>query len=114
MRRIDIINMFRTLGKIRTAGITDKTVKSALISAHLKLFRHQKEHDDFVAGLRERFVDQNDETGANEAYGKYLKEEIEVTLEKIDREAFAKAIADTDTDIYLGELTLLEPIFKED
>lgn len=114
MRRIDIINLFRTLGKIRTAGIADKTVKSALISAHLKLFRYQKEHDDFLAGLRERFIDQKDEDGANEAYDKYLREEIEVALEKIDRDAFAKAIADTDTDIFLGELTYLEPLFKEE
>ena len=43
-----------------------------------------------------------------------MKEEIEVALEKIDREAFAKAIAETDTDIFLGELTLLEPLFKEE
>ena len=37
-----------------------------------------------------------------------------MTIEKIDRDAFAKAIACTDTDIFLGELNLLEPMFKEE
>lgn len=114
MKRIDVINLFRTLGKIRTNGITDKEVKSALISAHLRLFKFDKEHRDFVEGLRERFVGKEEQDAANEAYDKFLKEEVDVNIEKVDRDAFAKAIACTDTDIFLGELNLLEPMFKEE
>lgn len=113
MRRVELLNMFRTLGKIRLSGIENRSVKSALISAHLKLFRHARENDDFLLSLNERFTD-GERDSANEAYSRYLQEEVDVALDKISRSAFAEAVAGSDTDIFLGELNALEPLLKDD
>ena len=113
MKRIDIINLFRVLNDIRIAGMTDSGVKGALISAHLKLFKYAKENDDFAAGLAERFKPEEKDS-ADEAYNMWLNEEVDVTLDKIGRDAFAAEIAKTETDIYLVALNYLEPILKED
>lgn len=93
--------------------MTDRAVKGALISAHFKLFKYAKENDDFAAGLAERFKPE-ESAEANEAYNMWLNEEIDVSLDKIGRDAFAAEIAKTETDIYLNSLDFLEPILKED
>lgn len=112
MRRVELLNLFRTLGKIRLSGIADKGVKSALISAHLRLFRYAKENDDFLLSLNERFTE-GERDSANEAYSAYLQETVDVSIDKIDRAVFADAVAGSDTDIFLGELNALEPLFKD-
>ena len=113
MRRIDIINMFRTLGKIKLNKVEDRELRNDLITGHLKMFRVAKENDDYVASLRERF-DPEAVKDVNEAYQKYAEEEISIDIPKVDREAFADVIAKGDIDFTLGELTLLEPLFKEE
>ncbi len=112
MRRIDIINMFRTLGKIKLNKVEDKKLRNDLITGHLIMFRVVKEDDDYVASLRKRF-DPEAVKDVNEAYRKYAEEEISIDIPKVDREAFADVIAKGDIDFTLGELTLLGPIFKE-
>lgn len=113
MKRIEIINMFRTLGKIKLNKVSDKVMRNALISDHLKMFRVAKENDEYIASLQAQF-----EPAAvkelNEAYDRYAKEEIDIELEKIDREAFADMIASGDIDLTLTELVTLEPLFKEE
>lgn len=113
MRRIDIINMFRTLGKVKLNKVEDKSLRNALISDHLKMFRIAKENDEYIASLREQF-DPEAVKDINEAYDKYAREEIDIELEKIDREAFADMIASGDIDLTLGEMAMMEPLFKED
>lgn len=113
MKRIEIVNLFRVLNVIRTAGMTDSEVKGALISAHLKLFKYAKENDDFVASVTGRFTPE-ESADADNTYNKWLNEEVDVTLDKIGRDAFAREVAKTETDIYLGSLDCLEPLFKED
>lgn len=113
MKRIEIINMYGALSQIRLAGMTDAGVKSALISAHLNLYRPCKDHDDFCAGLSERFTpDEMD--AANEAYQRYLDEDVDVTLDKIGRGDFAREVGKTETGICLDSLKCLEPLFQED
>ena len=105
--------MFRTLGKIKLNKVSDKVMRNALISDHLKMFRVAKENDEYIASLQAQF-----EPAAvkelNEAYDRYAKEEIDIELEKIDREAFADMIASGDIDLTLTELVTLEPLFKEE
>lgn len=113
MKRIEIINMFRTLGKIKLNKVEDKSLRNALISDHLKMFRIAKENDEYIASLREQF-DPEAVNDVNEAYQKYAEEEVKIDLVKIDREAFGDMIAGSDTDLTLGEMTLIEPLFKED
>lgn len=113
MRRIDIINMFRTLGKIKLNKVEDKSLRNALISDHLKMFRVARENDEYIASLREQF-DPEAVQDVNEAYQKYAEEEVKIDLVKIDREAFGDMIAGSDIDLTLGEMTLIEPLFKED
>lgn len=111
MKRIDIINLYRVLSEIRIAGMTDSGVKGALISAHLRLFKYAKENDDFAAGLIERFKPEEKDS-ADEAYNKWLNEDVDVTLDKISRDAFVSELAKTQTDIFIGALQYLEPLFE--
>lgn len=113
MKRIDIINMFRTLGKIKLNKVEDKPLRNALISNHLKMFRIAKENDEYIASLREQF-DPEAVNDINEAYQKYAEEEVKIDLVKIDGGEFGDMIAGSDIDLTLGEMTLLEPLFKEE
>lgn len=113
MRRIDIINMFRVLGKIKLNKVSDKAMRNALVADHLKMFRVARENDEYIASLQVQF-DPAAVKEINEAYDRYAKEEIDIELEKIDREAFADMIASGDIDLTLTELVTLEPLFKEE
>lgn len=113
MRRIDIINMFRVLGKIKLNKVEDRGLRNVLISDHLKMFRVARENDEYVASLREQF-DPDAVKDVNEAYQRYAEEEVEVDLAKIDGEAFGDMIAKGDIDLTLGEMAILEPLFKQD
>ena len=112
MRRIDIITIYRVLGKIRLNKVTDKDMRNTLVSNHLKMFRVAKENEDYIASLQERF-DPEAVKEVNEAYDSYAKENVSIDLAKIDKAAFADMIADADIDLTLGELASLEPIFTE-
>lgn len=112
MKRIEIINMFRTLGKIKLNKVADKSLRDALISNNPKIFRIAKENDEYIASLREQF-DPEAVKDVNEAYQRYAEEEVKIDLVKIDREAFGDMIAGSDIDLTLGEMTLLEPLFEE-
>lgn len=113
MRRIDIINMFLTLGKIKLNKVSDKAMRNALISDHLKMFRVARENDEYIASLQGQF-DPAAVKELNEAYDRYAKEEIDIELEKIGREAFVDMIASGNIDLTLGEMAMLEPLFKEE
>ena len=112
MRRIEIINMFRTLGKIKLNKVEDRQLRSALITDHLKMFRIARENDEYVASLQGQF-DPGAVKEINEAYQRYAEEEVALELEKIDRDAFGDVLAKGDIDFTLGEMAMLEPIFKE-
>lgn len=105
--------MYRILAKIKLNKVEDRDMRNALLGDHLKIFRIAKEHDEYATSLQAQF-----EPGAikeaNEAYQKYAEEQVEIDLEKIDREAFADVIAKGDIDLTLGETALLGPLFKED
>ena len=111
MRRIDIINMFRTLGKIKLNKVADKGMRNALISDHLKMFRVAKENDEYIASLQAQF-EPTAVKDINEAYDRYAKEEVDIELERVDRSAFGDIIASGDIDLTLGEMAMLEPLFK--
>ena len=113
MRRIEIINMYRTLGKIKLNKVSDKVMRNALISDHLKMFRVAKENDEYIASLQGQF-DPAAVKDINEAYDRYAKEEIDIELEKIDREAFVDMIANADIDLTLAEIVNLQPLLKEE
>ena len=112
MRRIDIINMFRTLGKIKLNKVADKGMRNALISNHLKMFRVARENDEYIASLQAQF-EPTAIKDLNEAYDKYAREEIGIELERVDRSVFGDIIASGDIDLTLGEMAMLEPLFEE-
>ena len=111
MKRIEIINMFRTLGKIKLNKVADKGMRNALISNHLKMFRVARENDEYIASLQAQF-EPTAVKDMNEAYDKYAREEIDIELERVDRSAFGDIIASGDIDLTLGEMAMLEPLFK--
>lgn len=113
MRRIDIINAYLILGKVKLNKVEDKAMRNALVADHLKMFRVAKENDEYIASLQGQF-DPAAVKDINKAYDRYAKEEIDIELEKIDREAFADMIASGDIDLTLGEMAMMEPLFKED
>lgn len=103
--------MFRTLGKVKLNKVADKTMRIALISDHLKMFRVAKENDEYIASLQGQF-DPAAVKDINEAYDRYAKEEIDIELEKIDREAFVDMIANADIDLTLAEVVTLQPLLR--
>lgn len=111
MRRIDIINAYLILGKVKLNKIEDKAMRNALVSDHLKMFRVARENDEYVASLQRQF-DPTAVKEINEAYDRYAKEEINIELEKIDREAFADMIASGDIDLTLAEIVTLQPLLR--
>lgn len=111
MRRIDIINAYLILGKVKLNKIEDKAMRNALISDHLKMFRVAKENDEYIASLQGQF-DPAAVKDINEAYDRYAKEEIDIELEKIDREAFVDMIANADIDLTLAEVVTLQPLLR--
>lgn len=113
MRRIDIINMFRTLGKIKLNKVEDRKLRNALISDHLKMFRVASENDEYIASLREQF-DPEAVKDVNEAYQRYAGEEVEISLDRIGREAFGDMIAKGDIEFTLNDMVVLEPLFEKD
>ncbi len=113
MKRISIINMCRTLGKIKLNKVEDRKLRNDLITAHLRMYRIEKENEDYAASLRRQF-DTEAEREFNEAYRKYAEEEISFDCPKVDREALVDVLSKGDIDFTLWELALLEPLFKED
>lgn len=105
--------MFRTLGKIKLNKVEDRTLRNTLITDHLKMFRVARENDEYIASLREQF-DPEAVKDVNEAYQRYAEERVEIELAKVDRESFGDMIAKGDIDLTLGEMVVLEPLFKED
>lgn len=113
MRRIDIINAYLTLGKVKLNKVEDKAMRNALVSDHLKMFRVARENDDYIASLQGQF-DPAAVKELNEVYDRYAKEEIDIELERIDREAFVDMIASSDIDLTLAEIVNLQPLLKEE
>ena len=113
MRRIDIINMFRTLGKVKLNKVADKGMRNALISDHLKMFRVARENDEYIASLQGQF-EPTAVKDINEAYDRYARDEVDIELERVDRSAFGDIIASGDIDLTLGEMAMLEPLFKSE
>lgn len=112
MKRFQVINIFRTLGRIKLNKILDKPTRNALISDHLKMFKIVKENDDYVAALRQQF-DQDAVKELSEAYQRYAEEEVELDLEKIDKITLADAITAGGVDFSLDEFAALEPLYAE-
>lgn len=112
MKRFQIINMFRILGRVKLNKIEDKNLRNALISNHLKMFRVAKENDEYIVSLRNQF-DADATAALNEAYDIYANEEIDVPLEKINREAFADVIAASNIEFTLGDFVLLDAILED-
>ena len=113
MRRIDIINIYKTLGKVRLNKVADKAMRDTLVANHLKMFRVARENDEFIASLQERF-DPDAVREVNEAYQTYAGEKVDISLGKIDGKAFADMVSAGDIDITLSEVALLEPIFDKE
>lgn len=111
MRRIDIINAYLTLGKVKLNKVEDKAMRNALVADHLKMFRVARENDEYVASLQRQF-DPAAVKEMNEVYDKYAKEEIDIELDKIDKEAFADMIASGDIDLTLAEIVTLHPLLR--
>lgn len=111
MRRIDIINAYLTLGKVKLNKIEDKAMRNALVSDHLKMFRVARENGEYVASLQGQF-DPAAVKEINEAYDRYAKEKIDIELEKIDRAAFVDMIASSDIDLTLAEIVTLQPLLR--
>lgn len=113
MKRIEIINMFRTLGKIKLNKVEDKAMRNALISDHFEFYKVARENDEYIASLQSQF-DPGAVKDVNEAYQRYAVGEIDIDLSKIDRDAFSDMVANADIDITLDDMAVLRPLFKED
>ena len=105
--------MFRSLGRIKLNKITDKGLRSSLVSNHLKMFKVAKENDDYIMALRQQF-DPDATRELNEAYDQYAGEEVSIDLQKIDRDTFVDIIANSDIEFTLSDMILLEPLFREE
>lgn len=103
--------MFRTLGKIRLNKVADREMRNALISDHFEFYKVTRENDEYIASLQGQF-DPAAVKDINEAYDRYAKEEIDIELEKIDREAFVDMIANADIDLTLAEVVTLQPLLR--
>lgn len=103
--------MFRTLGKIRLNKVADREMRNALISDHFEFYKVSRENDEYIASLQGQF-DPAAVKDINEAYDRYAKEEIDIELEKIDREAFVDMIANADIDLTLAEVVTLQPLLR--
>lgn len=103
--------MYQTLAKIKLNKVSDKVMRNALISDHLKMFRIAKENDEYIVSLRAQF-EPTAVKDLNEAYDRYAREEVDIELERVDRSAFGDIIAAGDIDLTLGEMAMLEPLFK--
>lgn len=103
--------MFRTLGKIRLNKVADREMRNALISDHFEFYKVARENDEYIASLQAQF-DPAAVKDINEAYDRYAKEEIDIELEKIDREAFVDMIANADIDLTLAEVVTLQPLLR--
>lgn len=112
MKRFEIINMYRILGKIKLNKIEDRELRNAIISNHLKMFRIANENDAYVISLREQF-DPEATKELNEAYQAYADEQVELDLIKVDRDKLSDAIAKGGIDFTLAEFVFLEPMFKD-
>lgn len=112
MKRIDIINMYRVLGKIKLNKVEDRMLRNSLIGDHLKMFRVARECDEYVAALAGRF-DADAVKEANEAYQSYLNETVDIGLDGIGRDTLCDIVDKGDIEMTLGELALLEPYFTE-
>ena len=105
--------MFRTLGKVKLNKVADKGMRNALISDHLKMFRVARENDEYIASLQGQF-EPTAVKDINEAYDRYARDEVDIELERVDRSAFGDIIASGDIDLTLGEMAMLEPLFKSE
>lgn len=103
--------MFRTLGKVKLNKVADKSLRDALISNNPKIFRIAKENDEYIASLQAQF-EPTAVKELNEAYDRYARDEVDIELERVDRSAFGDIIASGDIDLTLGEMAMLEPLFK--
>lgn len=112
MKRIEIVNMYRILGRIKLNKITDKDLRNTIISDHLKMFRIAKENDEYIAALRGQF-DPSAVKELNEAYDTYASEEVPIELKKISRDAFADIVVASDIDFTLAEMAGLQPLFDD-
>lgn len=111
MRRIDIINAYLTLGKVKLNKVEDKAMRNALVADHLKMFRVARENDEYAVSLQRQF-DPAAVKEMNEVYDRYIKEEIDIELDKIDMEAFADMITSGDIDLTLAEIVTLQPLLR--
>lgn len=111
MKRIDIINMFRTLGKIKLNKVEDRVLRNILLANHPKMYKIAKENDEYVIALREQF-DPDAVKEFSEAYQKYADQVVDIDLDKINRESFGDMIAAGDIDMTLNEMMYLEPLFE--
>ena len=113
MKRIEIINMFRTLGKIKLNKEADREMRNALISDHFEFYKVARENDEYIASLQSQF-DPGAVKDVNEAYQRYAVGEVGIDFPRIDRMAFSDMVANADIDITLDDMTILKPLFKED
>lgn len=111
MRRIDLINIYRLFGGIRLNKVSDESLRNILIRNHLKIFRMCRENDDYVAALNAQYG--NDAESVNTAYKSYALDEVDLGLEKMSREAFVKAVTESDIDFSLSDMIVFEPLLED-
>ena len=113
MKRIDIIAIFRTLGKVKLNKVLDKGMRDKLITNHRKMFQVARENDEYIASLTGQFSPEAVRE-VNAAYQDYANEIVEIELEKFDRKAFGDMLVAGGVDFTLADMASLEPLFKED
>lgn len=113
MRRIDIITIFRTLGKVKLNKVLDKGMRDKLISNHRKMFQVARENDEYIASLTGQFSPEAVHE-VNAAYQEYANETVDIGLDKLDRKAFGDMLVSGGVDFTLADLASIEPLFKED
>lgn len=106
MKKSRVIEIFRFLSGIKLNKITNKEVRSAVISNHLQMYNISKSYDDDVQELRKRFFeDKDDEINKVNALREKFKNESDSVIK-------SSIIAEIESD-HKELLELEQAFYKE-
>ena len=96
MKKSRIIDIFKFLGEIKLSKVTDKEVRSAIISNHLQMYKIAKEHEEELKEAQTKMFDGKQDR--IEALN-ILREQYRTSTDEEAKNAILKAIQDDYEDV---------------